>query len=138
MYVSKGQYMPDVNGFVGRSPEPPQATEDADATQRCETSLSCSKTRDKGPGHGLRRAQTYRQLSQKAQTSRATERVESDAVGAAVEERAHANPVVRVPVPRGQRRRQRRWLCWWGNHRPRRDIACSQARRVNGRKLVPS
>ncbi|KAH9225167.1 hypothetical protein K456DRAFT_1421164 [Colletotrichum gloeosporioides 23] len=78
VYVPEGQYVPDVNGFLI------ELLKD-----------SC----DKGPGHGPRRAQTYRQLSQNAQTSRATVRVESDMgaasteVGAAAEERAHANTV---------------------------------------------
>ncbi|KAH9225280.1 hypothetical protein K456DRAFT_1333638 [Colletotrichum gloeosporioides 23] len=71
--------MPDVNGFLI------ELLKD-----------SC----DKGPGHGPRRAQTYRQLSQNAQTNRTTVRVESDMgaasteVGAAAEETAHANTVV--------------------------------------------
>ncbi|KAJ5010225.1 hypothetical protein K4K57_007527 [Colletotrichum sp. SAR 10_99] len=54
----------------------------------------------RGPWHGPRLAQTYRQLSQNAQTSKATVRVESDmgaasaGVGAAAEETAHANTAV--------------------------------------------
>ncbi|KAJ0333834.1 hypothetical protein KNSL1_013722 [Colletotrichum chrysophilum] len=76
VYVPEGQYMPDVNGFLVEL---------------------LKDSRDKGPGHGPRRAQTDRQLRQ---PSRATVRSEGDVrtssseVGAAAEETAHENTAV--------------------------------------------
>ncbi|KAJ0347390.1 hypothetical protein COL154_013842 [Colletotrichum chrysophilum] len=98
VYIPKDQYMPDVNGFVSRSAEPPRKTRDADAARRLAKLVELLKDScDKGPGHGPRRAQTDRQLRQ---PSRATVRSQGDVrtgsseVGAAAEETAHANTAV--------------------------------------------